>query len=95
MYAKISDKFLYKILDKFRYKISEDGDLIWDEFWRRRVFEAFRRFYAVESPIVKKKRRNVRRLGTSVPKYGTSDGEQSRRIEMFINNVRKTSCFLG
>ncbi len=47
MYAKISDKF--------RYKISEDGDLIWDEFWSRRDFEAFRRFYAVESPIVKKK----------------------------------------
>jgi hypothetical protein len=46
MYVKFSDEFLYKF--------SEDGDLIWDEFWRRRVFEAFRRFYAAESPIVKK-----------------------------------------
>ena len=57
MYAKISDKFRYmyaKISDKFWFKFTENGDLIWDEFWRRRVFEAFRRFYAVESPIVKK-----------------------------------------
>jgi hypothetical protein len=83
MYAKISDKF--------QHKISEDGDLIWDEFWRRRVFEAFRRFYAVESPIVKS--RNVRRLGTSVPKFGTSDGEQSRRFEMFITMLERKVAF--
>ncbi len=41
----------------------------------------------------KKKRRNVRRLGTSVPKFGTSDGEQSRRFEMFITMFGRKVAF--
>jgi hypothetical protein len=41
----------------------------------------------------KKKRRNVRRLGTFVPKFGTSDGEQSRIFEMFITMFGRKVAF--
>jgi hypothetical protein len=51
--------------------------------------EAFRRFYASETPIFKKNRRNVFRIGTYLrPKNEYSDRRRCRNIPV---NVRKIS----
>jgi hypothetical protein len=45
----------------------------------RCIFDSFWRFCTAKSPIDKKKRRNVSRIGTSYQKYDTSE---RRSIEM-------------